>query len=567
MFGTIRRHQQWLWIIIIAAIIISFVWYLGPVNQSVGDSFQGNRKKAYYIGDKPVTINGKPITLDEFRKAHAEVYLAHFMRSGGKEWPENDEATTRELERNAIIRIFLHKKLEDMNIDISEKAVAQATRERLGALPMATFVKEYLQPRGLTAKDFERFMRAEVGIQQLAGVAGVSGRLINVKEAEKYYRKENEQMITELAVFSSSNYVDKVTATPEDLAKYYSNHMAMYRVGERTIASYVEFPASNYFSIADQEIAKITNLQARIDEMYVKMGTNAFVDTNGNVMPEKEAKEKILKDQRTVLALREGRREAAAFGDALYSMAQPNDAENLQKLAAAKGYEVKATAPFDFRTGLDTNVFPQEFKEQALKLTRDQPIAFRPLIGEEAIYVMALKGKVSGEMPPLEKVTDKVTTDFKNDKAREMARAAGTNFHATVTNVLAQGKGFAEACKQAGIEAIQVPPFSQSTMSLTNFTNNIPLRALQQIAINLQPGTASDFRPSFDGGYVLFLRERKAVDEEQLKKEFPDFVNRMRRVRQNEALDQWFRKQVDQAKVVIPTREATPPANAGAPPS
>lgn len=566
MIGTIRHHQQWLWWFIILAIIIAFVYYFSPyVDMSSG--FGSSQRNAYYIGDKPVTINGKPIALDEFRKAHAEVYLAHFMRSGGKEWPENDEATQRELERNAIIRIFLHKKLDEMDINISDKAVAQATRERLGNLPMATFVKEYLQPRGLTSQDFERFMKAEVGIQQLYGVAGLSGRLVNVQEAEKYYRKENEQFVIELAAFSASNYVDKVTASPEDLAKYYSNHMAMYRVGERTVVNYVEFPASNYFSIADQEIAKITNLQARIDEIYMKMGTNAFVDTNGNIMPEKEAKERIVKEQRTALALREGRREAAAFGDALYGMAQPNDAANLQKLAAAKGYEVKATAPFDFRTGLDTNVFPQEFKEQALKLTRDQPIAFRPLIGEEAVYVMALKEKVPGEMPPLEKVTDKVTTDFKNDKAREMARTAGTNFHATLTNALAQGKSFADASKQAGVEIIQVPPFSPTTTSLTNFTNNIPLRALQQIAINLEPGTASDFRPSFEGGYVLFLRERKPVDEEQLKKELPDFVNRLRRSRQNEALDQWFRKQVDQAKVVIPTRETTPAANAGAPPS
>jgi hypothetical protein len=44
-------------------------------------------------------------------------------------------------------------------------------------------------------------------------------------------------------------------------------------------------------------------------------------------------------------------------------------------------------------------------------------------------------------------------------------------------------------------------------------------------------------------------------------------VNRLRRARQNEALDQWFRKQVEQAKVFIPQHETTPPAAAGAPPS
>src|SRR5688500_7897403 len=119
MFGTIRRHQQWLWIVIIVVIVISFVYYFSPY-QDMSSGF-GGRQKVYLIGDKPVTINGKPVGMDEYRKAYAEVYLAHFMRSGGKEWPDNDEATQRELERNAIIRIFLHKKLEEMDIDISEK--------------------------------------------------------------------------------------------------------------------------------------------------------------------------------------------------------------------------------------------------------------------------------------------------------------------------------------------------------------------------------------------------------------------------------------------------------------
>ena len=30
MFGTIRKHQTWLWAIIITVIIISFVWFFSP---------------------------------------------------------------------------------------------------------------------------------------------------------------------------------------------------------------------------------------------------------------------------------------------------------------------------------------------------------------------------------------------------------------------------------------------------------------------------------------------------------------------------------------------------------
>ena len=76
----------------------------------------------------------------------------------------------------------------------------------------------------------------------------------------------------------------------------------------------------------------------------------------------------------------------------------------------------------------------------------------------------------------------------------------------------------------------------------------------------------SELRPSFDGAYFVFLKERSPVSQDQMQKELPEFVNRLRRVRQNEALDQWFRKQVDQAKVFIPPPETPPGGAAGAPP-
>jgi hypothetical protein len=439
LFGTIRKHQQWLWIVIIGVIIVTFVVFFSP---DVGRGDGQRRQTVFMINGKAATINGEPISMDEYGQCWREVFIEHFMRSGGREWPKNDESTELQLEHKAIYRAFLHKKLEEMDIKASDEAVARATRDRLGGLPIANFEKEYLQTHGLSLDDFERFMRTEVAIQQLHGVAGVSGRLINVKEAEDYYKRESEQLFTELAIFTASNYVDKVTVNPEEVAKYYSNHMAMYRIPERTVVNYIEIPASNYFSIADEALAKITNLQALIDETYLKMGTNFFTNDTGTALSEKEAKEKIKEEERTRRALMEARKKAAEFGDALYNMAEPNRAENLSQLAATRNYEVKTSPPFDRVAGLEEDQFPQEFREQALKLTRDQPIAFKPIIGEKAVYVIALKEKVPGELPALDKINDKVTTDFKNEKARELARTAGTNFHAAATNALAAGKTF-----------------------------------------------------------------------------------------------------------------------------
>jgi hypothetical protein len=45
-----------------------------------------------------------------------------------------------------------------------------------------------------------------------------------------------------------------------------------------------------------------------------------------------------------------------------------------------------------------------------------------------------------------------------------------------------------------------------------------------------------------------------------VKDKLPEFVGRLRFYRQNEAFNQWFRKEAERAKLVVPQRE-----NVGAP--
>ena len=154
MFGTIRKHQNWLWIVIITVIIVSFVFFFSPDVQ-----LGGNRPAGPEFG----TINGKPVAPDEYREAYQEARLSHFMRTGGREWPDNDEAAQRALERDAVFRVFLKNKIKEMDIHVSQEAVGRLVRDRLGTYPLAEFEKAHLHPNKVTLQDFERFMYREAG--------------------------------------------------------------------------------------------------------------------------------------------------------------------------------------------------------------------------------------------------------------------------------------------------------------------------------------------------------------------------------------------------------------------
>ncbi len=554
MFASFRRYQKWIWILGVIVIIPSFVIFFSP-----DVSFSGTNSDQPNLG----SIAGKPITVEEFRAAYAETRLSHFFRNNGT-WPNNDENSQTSLQRDTVFRVFLVHKLKEMDIHVSDKAVGRLTRERIGDYPYDNFVKEMLFPGGVTAADFERFIHNEAGIQQLVGAAAVSARLLNPREAEDLYRKENQEIVTEAAVFWAVNNLDQINPTPEAVAQFYTNRMALYRVPERLVVSYVEFPVTNFFAEADKQMAQRTNLNSFIDEQYFKGGTNAFKDTNGIVLSEAAAKARLREDVRKDFSRLAARRAANDFGTELSNQQQPS----VDKLAAAKGLPVKFTPPFDRMHGLDELNFPPDFRQKALSLSEQVPVIFAPIVGEDAVFVVGYKSKTPSEMPPLEKIKERVTADFKYSQALDMARTNGAAFQNTLTNGLAQKKSFTELCAAAKVKTVPLPTFSPSTRELPGLDERISLRTLQGIAFDLAPGEASHYLSAgTNGGFILYARARLPLDDAKVKTELPDYINRLRQYRLSEAFNQWFRKQAETAQLVVPQKEpaVAPPAPSAAP--
>ena len=91
MFGTIRRHQTWLWVVISTLTIISFVYYFGPQSK-----VSQGRGGAANLG----TINGERITPEEYDQTRREVYLRYFFMSGT--FP-NEESRKIDLLQNVLL--------------------------------------------------------------------------------------------------------------------------------------------------------------------------------------------------------------------------------------------------------------------------------------------------------------------------------------------------------------------------------------------------------------------------------------------------------------------------------
>ena len=543
MIGTIRKHSKVLWWIIIIAVIITFVFW-GASPSSVGN---GGGRATGNFG----TINGKKITQAAYVGALNEFKLFYLFHYGV--WPDKKaNVSDADMEREAYIRLLLTQKADELGIYVGPDAVAAQASQMLHSLgrngqtvTMEDFAKQVLAPQNLSVTDFENFVRNDLFIQQLVQTLGLSGAFITPQEAAGVYQREHQELSSQIVYFPATNYLSTVKITPEAIGQFYTNYLAAYRLPDRVQVSYVVFNVSNFLARAKVELTK-TNFEAQIDSLYLQYGAQAFPDAKTPV----EAKNKIRTSLITQRALADARTEVNEFAGAVFKL-EPTSTANLTTIAQQKGLTVHITAPFSAADGPQEFAAPEGFVKAAFGLTSDAPFA-NPVMGTDAIYVIALAKQIPSGIPPFADIRDRVILNYKFQEARLIAVRAGTNFVHTLAGSLAAGKSFSSACLAAGLSPQVLPPFSLGTRELPELGGQAELNQVKQTAFTTPVGHASTFVENNSGGFVLFVQSQLPIDQSVMNAELPQFTTSLRRTRENEAFNEWLQVEANRALTDTP---------------
>jgi hypothetical protein len=551
MFSTIRRHQSWLWLIIIFLVILSFVWYMGPSAGSSG-------------GFRPPTgtygyLKGRAIEQEDYWQAHREARIQFFLYA--RVWPESSPAAQEmfDAERQVAERLVLIDKLRELKVTVPDDAVARwiarlftdPTRGVFNPELYRQFVEVSLRSGQLSEESFRKFARNEVGVRHLTALGGLSGALITPREAEAAFRRENEQIQVELASFSLSNHLAEVLILPERLTNFFNLEASRYRVPDKVRVSYAHFPTTNFIAQAEQELTANTNLHPYLEAQYRERGPDTFIDATGQVLSPEAAKERLRLDVRENLTQVLARREAMAFGEELIALfeSRPQQPDLLEGHAAAKGLPSGVTPPFARFERPPGLLVGSEFAQAAFGLSTNQPLALEPLVGQDGVYLIAFKERIPGYVPPFDQVQQSVTTDYRREEARKLALEAATRFFTAATNALAQSQSFDLICSNANVIPIKPPPFASSTQSLPSLAGRIELAQLKEVALGTSPGQLSPLQENRDGAFLVYVASRSPVDDARVKAELPGFMDELRADRRQNALGEWFRKELDLAQV------------------
>lgn len=530
MIGTIRRHSTILWWIIVVAVIVSFVIFLNPSQSTYRSIFGGGANERGSIG-------GRPVRVEDVRESIRQVR----MMIGRRQVGEDVEA------KEAYRRLLVADKFRQLGIAVSDETLADYLRRTMrdpatGQLLYDRQV-EMIKAQGYTEADFLALARYEMAERHLADLVQVPAQLVTPREAESEVRRNNEQALVTAVFFSASNQLASVQVTPEGLGRFFTNRIAAYRTSEKIVASFVKFDLSNHLAEAAALVAKAPDTAAKLEAVYTKRGADAFRDAQGNPL----AKDAALAKLREEYAREQAMEMAANVANDFYNdlgKVEPVKAENLESVASKRGLRAELTQPF---AANDRPLGLEGVPNLAGQLSRlDPSVPFtEPIATMNGYYIVAVRQRIPPVTPTLDSIRARVTDDYRRSLAMDAARSAGQAFHNLATNALASGKSFAALAAEQKLAAVDLPAFTLQMNMLPGLPPQADLVSLKDAAFALQPGQVSPLVPGRDGGYVVYLRERKPASEEMVKAELPKVVTELRQREERAGFSEWMSHEWD----------------------
>jgi hypothetical protein len=536
MFAHIRKHQQWLFILIISVVVVSFVIFFTP-------SVQYDNLGSSGASDVMGSIDGRPVARKEFVNAYQEVMLRFLMATG--QWPDQTDSSRFgfDPEQETPSRLLLLDKAKEHGIQISDEAVAKwivtsfkdpATNEFRRELYDGMMTNGLAQRR-MTEEDFQRFAKNQIAVSQLSSIVGMTGELVSPREAELLYREESLQANTQIVFFSSTNHAN-LGQNLDGLAAFYTNRMALYRNPVKRTINYLKFSSTNYLAEAETTLSTTTNLTEMADLIYTERGSNSFLEA-GVVLSKELALEQIKEQELTKIGLTVAKEKALEFARELFDI-EPMKGESLPEMATAKGLTALISEPFTENQLIPNLGVQYQLTRQSFQLTEEEPFT-TPFLALDGVYLVSLNSVIPSEVPPLDEIRGRVTVDFYQQQSLEDAREAANAFHTTLTTQLAEGKTFEAICDEAGHTRVQMPLFALNSQTQSG-DQRADISTLKNLAFALENGDVSQVSSTRDGAMILHLNSFVTVREEDLESELPDYVETLRRTRRSEAFSEWL---------------------------
>lgn len=439
------------------------------------------------------TLDGEPVSYRALQRARSHILL-RIRLAGGQDFsltPEMDRLVNRE----AWKRLATLQLAEQNGLVAADREVAAAlhrdtmfqengvfSRDRYGQ-----FLQLLGNQFGLFPAQFEDYMREELTIDKVRrSVAAATWAA--PYDVDRLVRNFADSLTIAYTETPRASLTRGVSVTEEQVRAFYEAHPDRFAIPDKMQAAYVAFPFADYTASVTVTPESVTN--------YYADHLNDYFTTNADGSPLALKLEEVEDSIREALVAESGRdlayEDAARFSDSLYDRSA--ETNFFYAAAGAIGRKPALTRFFSEEESLEELGVGPDFNRTAFALTPDKDAAFsEPVLGSNAVYVLAYERLQPARMPPFDEVRDPAHALALADARARTLQEKSTTLVAAVRESLRSGASFGEALKAAGLsdEVKQAGPFTAHTTP-----DELDHARLITAIIPLEPGEITDLIPT-----------------------------------------------------------------------
>jgi peptidyl-prolyl cis-trans isomerase D len=488
MLDRMRRHKNWLkWSL--AIVVVSFVLLYIP--SFLNDSTQGAAGNSVVA-----SVDGRDITAAQFRRVYQQ-QMQQYRQSYGANVDE------RLLKQLGIDQRIVQQMIQEeaslaeaarLGISASDAEV----RERILSLPAfqenGQFIGDQryrqllqMQMPPMRPAEFEDQVRRSIVAEKLQ--AAVTGWItVSDADVDSEFRKRNEKVKLAVVNFPADKFREGLTASDDEVAKYFNDHKEQYRIGEKRKIRYVTIDQEALrakATVTGQQIERYynDNIQQYSTPDQVR-ASHILIKTSGAAEEDSAAKKKAEDLLAKVKAGADFAELAKKNSQDEGSAVKGGDLDFFGKGAMVPEFDKVA---FELQPGQISDLVKSQFGYHIIKVTDKRPATTKTLAEVRAQIEDSLKYEQA--QSAAQKLADEVAAELKKPADFEkVARARG----------LQNGESglFVQDEPIAGIGIS--PMVSQRAFSMKEGEVSEPLRTPQGFAFITVTGRQDAYIPKLD---------------------------------------------------------------------
>ena len=534
MFGTVRKHSQPLWIVIIIMVVISFVVYFtpgyDPFENQGGTATEADVELSFARGQ--VLLEQALNMSQQFGgflppNLNAQALAGQF---GDQDLNRDGEVDVSGLDYAAHMRLLRLRKAASLGIIVSDNMV-KARLEQMFSNPndqkfsqdaYTGFLTQYRNAKLLGSgkggeEQFQELIREQITFQQLDNLMTRSVGFFADEATAGQQTMDNKLYTAQAVFFSTSNRTDSVTNFTSIATNFYQTVTDRYAIPSKRQIAYVQFPVAPYLKDAEKEIKLDDLVKERVEKhMNSTNSVDHFTDANGTKLVAGAALDaaaladirKAQQPELDAITLPKAKAPTTVFRKALFEGIPREDWTTAQLYAKAKAQGLEVQSAIVDRDNAEA-LLPQALVDAAfgLNLQSGQLSTSDVKVPGEGYYVWGLEKLIPGRNRQYEELTDEEKAEIKEAfiaaEVKKLASEEGNDYRDTLAELTAEGESVEDLLNLSKQTVINLPAMTLSAtdVNATALEGLATVTEIQSVIGNLERENRSLAKPNWLSSY------------------------------------------------------------------